>query len=555
MTNKDLIQIFKTIASLLELIDANPFKVKGYSNAAFNIEKLQSPIIEFPESEWKDLGISKSFTDKIRTLQETRTLEELEELRQQIPESVVKMLSVRGLGTKKIRTLWQEYGIDSKEKLREVCQNGELSKMKGFGAKTAEKILQSLEFEDEQRGKVHVGTLDVFVEDLISVLKEAFPEAEIVAAGEYERKTPILQSLQILITNTGFMPVKKLLAQNPNFELDIKNSSPVLLRSKLLELEVPVEFHFIKTEELAEKQFLLNSAPAHIKHLRENNADFSVPFSEEKVYNSIQQKVIPAIAREAVAEFKEGFDFEKLVQQTDLKGSLHNHSSYSDGKHSLKEMADYCKELGYEYLGISDHSVTSFYANGLNEERILLQHKEIEKLNANYNGFKIFKGIESDILNNGSLDYREEVLKSFDFIVSSIHSNLEMDKETATKRIITAIENPYTTILGHWTGRLLLRRNGYPLDYKKVIDACAANKVVIEINSNPWRLDIDWTLIPYCLEKEVMLSINPDAHEQQGYHHMKYGVYMAQKAGVPKEFILNTYSLEEIDSYFKNRGK
>lgn len=553
MTNKDLIQIFKTIASLLELTDANPFKVKGYSNAAFNIEKLQSPIIEFPESEWKDLGISKSFADKIHALQTTGTLEELEELSQQIPDSVVKMLSIRGLGSKKIRSLWQDHGIDSKEKLREVCLNGELSKMKGFGAKTAEKILQSLEFEDEQRGKVHIGTLDSFVESFISVLKEEFPDAEISAAGEYIRKTPVLQSLQILISNLGFMPLKKLLAQNSNFELDIKNSSPVLLRAKLTEIEVPVEFHLVKAEELAEKQFYLNSAPAHIKHLLENNADFSAPFSEEKVYSSVKLNTIPPVAREAVAEFHESFDFDKIVQESDLKGILHNHSTYSDGKHTLKEMADYCKELGYQYLGISDHSVTSFYANGLNEERILLQHKEIETLNTNYKNFKIFKGIESDILNDGSLDYREEVLKSFDFIVSSVHSNLEMDKETATKRVITAVENPYTTILGHWTGRLLLRRNGYPLDYKKVIDACAANNVVIEINSNPWRLDIDWTLIPYCLEKEVMLSINPDAHEQQGYHHMKYGVYMAQKAGVPKEFILNTYSLEEIDSYFKNR--
>lgn len=555
MTNKDLIQIFKTIASLLELTDANPFKVKGYSNAAFTIEKLQSPIIEVPESDWKDLGISKSFADKIHTLQTTGTLKELEELSQQIPDSVVKMLSVRGLGSKKIRSLWQDHGIDSKEKLREVCQNGELSKMKGFGAKTAEKILKALEFEDEQRGKVHIGTLDTFVESFISVLNEEFPEAVISAAGEYIRKTPILQSLQILISNLGFMPLKKFLAQNSGFELDIKNSSPVLLRAKLTELEVPVEFHLVKEEELAEKQFHLNAAPEHIKHLLENNADFSAPFSEEKLYTSIKLKIIPPIAREAVAEFQDGFDFEKVVQQSDLKGTLHNHCTYSDGKHTLKEMADYCKELGYQYLGISDHSVTSFYANGLNEERILLQHKEIEQLNAGYSGFKIFKGIESDILNDGSLDYREEVLKSFDFIVSSVHSNLEMDKETATKRVITAVENPYTTILGHWTGRLLLRRNGYPLDYKKVIDACAANKVVIEINSNPWRLDIDWTLISYCLEKEVMLSINPDAHEQQGYHHMKYGVYMAQKAGVPKEFILNTYSLEEIDSYFKNRGK
>ena len=472
-----------------------------------------------------------------------------------MPDGVIGMLSVRGLGTKKIRTLWKEYDIDSKDKLREACEKGEISKLKGFGAKTEENILKSLEFEDQQRGKLHVGAIDEFAEDFISFLKKEFPQATIVAAGDYVRKTAILESLQILITQTGYQDLIQLLEKNPQFSLDVKNSSPYVLRSILKDVELTVEFHLVNDQQFKEKEFYLNSAPAHLKYLITNQADFSPPFSEEKVYESIKRKPVPSICRECVAEWNEDFDFKKLVQQEDLKGILHNHSTYSDGKNTLKEMADYCKELGYEYLGISDHSVTSFYANGLNEERILQQHEEIDLLNASYSGFKIFKGIESDILNDGSLDYREEVLKSFDFIVSSIHSNLEMDEATATKRIITAIENPYTTILGHWTGRLLLRRNGYPLDYKKVIDACAANKVVIEINSNPWRLDIDWTLIPYCLEKEVMLSINPDAHEQQGYHHMKYGVYMAQKAGVPKEFILNTYSLEEIDSYFKNRLK
>jgi DNA polymerase (family 10) len=216
-------------------------------------------------------------------------------------------------------------------------------------------------------------------------------------------------------------------------------------------------------------------------------------------------------------------------------------------------MAEHCKKLGYEYLGICDHSQSAFYANGLKPDRVAEQQHEIDQLNEQLHPFKIFKGIESDILNDGSLDYPVDVLKTFDFIVASIHSNLKMNEEKATARIIKAIENPYTTILGHPTGRLLLSRAGYPIDHKKIIDACAANDVVIELNSHPYRLDIDWRWIPYCMEKGVKISINPDAHEKNGYNDMKYGTYVARKGRLTKEMCFNTLSREEMDVYFKNK--
>jgi DNA polymerase (family 10) len=221
-------------------------------------------------------------------------------------------------------------------------------------------------------------------------------------------------------------------------------------------------------------------------------------------------------------------------------------------------MALYCKELGFEYLGISDHSKSAFYANGLYEEKVRKQQEEVDRLNKRLAPFRIFKGIESDILHDGSLDYDNSVLASFDFIVASVHSGLKMDEQKATQRLIRAVENPYTTILGHPTGRLLLRREGYPINHKKVIDACAANGVVIEINANPWRLDIDWHWVPYALEKGVMISINPDAHETDGYHDMVYGLHVARKGGLPKAMTLNALSAEEIGRYFserKGRGK
>jgi DNA polymerase (family 10) len=250
---------------------------------------------------------------------------------------------------------------------------------------------------------------------------------------------------------------------------------------------------------------------------------------------------------------------DQLVTWDSLKGILHNHSTYSDGKNTLAEMANYCRELGFEYLGIADHSKTASYARGLNEVRVAEQHAEIDQLNAQYalgdKPFKILKGIESDILGDGSLDYDEEVLKNFDYIVASVHQNLKMTEEKAMYRLIKAIENPYTTILGHPTGRLLLSRAGYPVDHYKLIDACAANGVVIEINASPYRLDLDWRYIQYALEKNVKLSINPDAHEKEGYFDMHFGVANARKGGLTADMTFNALSLSEMEVYLSGRKK
>ncbi|NVO85279.1 PHP domain-containing protein, partial [Hymenobacter terrestris] len=243
----------------------------------------------------------------------------------------------------------------------------------------------------------------------------------------------------------------------------------------------------------------------------------------------------------------------QLLEPGDLRGSLHNHSTYSDGTHSLREMATFLRDGGYEYLGICDHSQAAHYANGLPVERVRQQHQEIDQLNQELAPFRIFKGIESDILSDGGLDYAPAVLETFDFIVASVHSNLKMDERKATTRVLRAIENPYTTMLGHPTGRLLLRREGYPLDHKAIIDACAKHNVIIEINANPWRLDLDWRWVHYALEQGVQLSINPDAHHTSGYADMRYGVLMGRKGGLTKATTFNTKSVEEAAEYFAQR--
>jgi len=244
-----------------------------------------------------------------------------------------------------------------------------------------------------------------------------------------------------------------------------------------------------------------------------------------------------------------------LIEETDIKGVVHTHSTYSDGLNTLKEMAEYTKAQGFEYLVMSDHSKSAFYANGLQPERVLMQMEEIDALNQQLAPFRIFKGIESDILNDGSLDYPEDILSKFEVIIASVHSNLRMDEAKATQRIIKAVENPHTRILGHPTGRLLLSRQGYPLDHQKVIDACAANGVVIELNASPYRLDLDWSWIPYALEKGVMISINPDAHSKQGIHDIHFGVLSARKGALSAEYCLNAKGVNDFVTWIESRSR
>jgi len=308
-----------------------------------------------------------------------------------------------------------------------------------------------------------------------------------------------------------------------------------------------------------EELFRQTGSDEHTKAVLERiNDELDQPVNEEMIYIKAGLEFMKPELREGDTFIEKAANnkLPQLISYNDLKGTLHNHSTWSDGVHTIEEMALYCRDtLKLEYLGMCDHSKSAFYAKGLSIERVLQQQEEIDHLNKKLDGFKIFKGIESDILNDGSLDYPDEILKKFDFIVASVHSNLKMDEEKATARIIKAVENPHTTILGHPTGRLLLSRKGYPIDYKKVIDACAANNVVIEINANPFRLDLDWRWHQYALEKGVWLSVNPDAHRKEGFLDMHFGILAARKGGLTKDMCLNALSLAEITQVFeKKRG-
>ena len=260
--------------------------------------------------------------------------------------------------------------------------------------------------------------------------------------------------------------------------------------------------------------------------------------------------IVPELREEStILDIAKAGNLPNLIEESDIKGVIHSHTTYSDGLNTVKEMADYSQSLGYQYIGITDHSKAAFYANGLKPDRVLAQMEEIDALNSQLAPFKIYKGIESDILNNGSLDYEEDILSRFDFIIASVHTNLKMDKTKATERLITAIKNPYTTMLGHPTGRLLLSREGYPIDHKAIIDACSEHGVAIELNANPYRLDLDWTWIEYAMSKNVKISINPDAHSTGGIHDIHFGVLAARKGGLTAEMCFNTMGRAELDEY------
>lgn len=562
MDHKTLLKKIKLCIQLMELHDENPFKIRSYQSALISLEREDQDIMDLEGPELAKIqGVGKSMVEAIQQLKTTETFPLLEELINKTPEGILEVLQIKGLGPKKVKVLWEELGITSTHELMEACQSGKVAKIKGFGEKTQNTIIQNLEFKASNSGKWLYADIAEMIDQLEETLTVFAPEAALAIVGDFARQMEIITEAEFLIASDELSSVKSKIKSMESIEWNLLESGPRTLRGKLKEIDLRVTIHFCSGEDFLWKKLSLIAAPLHLESLvneqesiaqRLQKKDYS---SEEEFFSINNLQYIPAEMREGFGEVALALEnkIPELLTDKDLRGILHNHSTYSDGKHSLRQMAEYCKELGYEYLGISDHSKTAFYAGGLEVEKILKQHQEIDELNREMAPFRIFKGIESDILSDGKLDYEDEVLASFDFIVASVHSILNMDINRATSRLITAIENPYTTILGHPTGRLLLRRQGYPIDHKAVIDACAVNNVVIEINANPWRLDLDWRWVRYAMDQGVMLSINPDAHEMGGYADMKYGVLVGRKGGLTKEMTLNAMTADEIGNYFDAR--
>ncbi|WP_214070234.1 DNA polymerase/3'-5' exonuclease PolX [Mucilaginibacter sp. dw_454] len=557
MENKTIARRLRLLSQLMELHEVNPFKIKSIANAAFNVDKFNGKIADktFEELE-KISGIGKSVAGKIIELVQTGTMVELEEIMAATPPGVVEMMGIKGIGAKKVAVIWHDMAIETVGELFYACNENRLIEAKGFGLKTQDDIRKAIEFKMASTGKFLYAQVEPEADKILEKLKFTFTNFLIEFAGEYRRLCEIINELVVVIGARDCEIAYNSIVQSELVN-DIKPEGDHIVG--VTDNGLKVVIYVVEKRFFFQTLFNKTGNDEHVKAVLERGGDDAdQPENEELIYQKAGLQFIKPELREGDTYIERASKnaLPTLISYNDLRGTLHNHSTWSDGVNTIEEMAAYCKDqLNLQYLGLCDHSKSAFYAKGLSIERVLQQQEEIDHLNKKLDGFHVFKGIESDILNDGSLDYPDEILRKFDFIVASIHSNLKMSEEKATERLIKAVENPYTTILGHPTGRLLLSRNGYTFDYKKVIDACAANGVVIEINANPLRLDLDWRWHQYALDKGVWLTINPDAHRNEGFLDMHYGVIVGRKGGLYKERCLNTLSLPEITQFFKDRKK
>jgi DNA polymerase (family 10) len=555
MDNYAIADQLSMLAKLMDIHGENSFKAKSYGIAAFTIEKLPQEISTLsPEKIFSIKGIGESVGKKVVELIEQGELQALKEYISRTPEGVLEMMNIKGLGPKKINTLWKEIGIDTIEGLEKLCTENKLAEKKGFGEKTQQKILESIQFQQQNDGKYLYAQVIDFAEIFTTKLKTAFPENIIVITGDYRRQLEIVEKLEWVVT-IPLQPLKKFLLKN-DFTLVSESDHSIAVSAENM---IHLHFYIAEENSFQTKLFETSCSKEFITawhssaYTKANNAK-----TEEEIFEVAGLSYIPPYLRETASillKAKNKADFTNLIQPNEIKGLIHSHSNWSDGAYTIEQMANELIRLGFEYLVISDHSKAAYYASGLTEQRIKEQHRYIDELNEKLSPFKIYKSIECDILSDGSLDYSNNVLSTFDLVIASIHSNLDMDEEKAMMRLMGAISNPYVTILGHMTGRRLLKRKGYPVDHKTIIDACEKHSVVIEINSSPQRLDIDWRWVEYALEKNVLLSINPDAHSLDEFQYVKYGVLMGQKGGLTKKDNLSSFSKEEFDIFLQKNKK
>lgn len=549
--NAGILSKLSLYAKLAELYEKNPFRYKAFSTAAFNLKKVKEPYSEMSKEALLAIqGVGKSVVDAINEIIATDTFTDLQELLEITPEGIVQMLKIKGLGPKKVSTIWHELQIDTVADLLDASRQNRLVEVKGFGLKTQADIIRAIEFSFTANGKWHFARMLEPATHFLEGLKRTFIGSQIEFCGEFRRQCEIIEKIEIL-TTASQLTVQDYL-QNENYE--ILNNQENCIQTLVLG-QFPLSIFFTNELKFNKELFEKTGSSAHLESIEYSNNPMDLKETEEEYYHRRKLNFVLPEQREGLFELEPDFPKEEFIEFWHLKGVLHNHTTYSDGLNTLEEMAEFAKSEKYEYLGICDHSKSAGYANGLSEERLLLQMKEIDALNEKMAPFKIFKGVESDILNDGRLDYPDDILKLLDFVVASIHSNLKMNQDKAHERLIKAIENLYTTILGHPTGRLLLIREGYPIDHKYIIDACAANQVVIELNAHPYRLDIDWRWIYYAQNKGVLISINPDAHEKSGYHDMYFGTMAARKGGLLTSNTLNALNRESFEAFLESKKR
>ncbi|MBS1575257.1 MAG: DNA polymerase/3'-5' exonuclease PolX [Bacteroidetes bacterium] len=557
MDNVAIADNFSLLSKLMDIHGENPFKTKTYSIAAFNIEKLPSSLSDTPREKLFSIkGIGESIGKKVIEMLDTGQLGVLNDYILKTPPGVIEMLNIKGIGPKKIHTVWKEMGIESLGELLYACNENRLTLYKGFGEKTQKNIQESIEFYLLNQGSFLYAQLEDIFPQIDNYLKKIFTPDKVHVTGAYRRHDITIDELEFIILEKNETIKPKFQTAQPPELLEETDKSILYKLKNGLKLRLytggtnRAEELFRTTGSAVFLEAFLKKYP-NLKYKGDETEDDAVIFEKAKI------PFIPPFLRETaeIIDKAKNNKLPALIQPGDVKSIIHSHSNWSDGANTVEEMANECIKRGFEYLVLSDHSKSAFYANGLTEERIREQHHYIDELNAKLKPFKIFKSIECDILNDGSMDYSNDILATFDLVIASVHSNLKMPEEKAMTRLMNAISNPYVTILGHMTGRLLLSRNGYPVDHKKIIDTCIKNNVVIELNAHPRRLDVDWKWIDYITSNGGLISINPDAHALEGYDDIKFGSLAAQKGGLTKENNLSSFSLQQFEDFLQKRRK
>ena len=556
MTNQDVAHLLEEITVLLDLAGESPFNSRAYSNVARQIEQLDEDIAELvEEGRLREIkGVGDALEEKITEYVTTGALAYHDELRAKFPETLFDLFEISGLGAKRIKTLYTELGVASLRDLEKACSDGSLGRLKGFGPKMVEKILHGIAFSREHQDLHRFDTAYAEAKRLKNLIAAEKACKRVEIGGSLRRRKEVVKDIDIVASSSNPKALMERFVGDEEVQ-EVRGhgetKSSIVLRSG-----IAADLRVVSDAQYPYALMHFTGSKEHNVALRQRAKDRGLKLNEyglfkgeknircadeEAIYEKLELPFIPAEMREDMGEF-ELEEAPRLVEMDDIVGMIHCHSTYSDGRATIEEMALGAKDLGYTYLTITDHSQSAVYAGGLTPERVLKQHKEIDALNKKLKGIRVLKGIESDILSDGSLDYKEDVLKKFELVIASVHSKLDMTEAEATKRVVRAVENPYTKILGHPTGRLLLTREGFSLNWDKVFDACAANRVAIEINANCRRLDLDWRLIRRAKERGLKLSIGPDAHRVESLGDMEYGVGIARKGWLEPEDVLNTLS-------------
>ena len=559
------------IALLLELKGENPFKVRAYRQGAETVLAMEGDVVELAKNdELKGIkGIGDALRDKLGELAKTGSLGFYENLKKEFPETVFALFEIQGLGPKKIKAMYDALGVDSLEKLKAACEEGKVAGLPGFGAKTQTKILEGMAANEKFADRYLYGSIGNLVEGILETLRLHPEISRVAVAGSYRRAKETLGDLDFLVATkegalvcedfTTLPQVDAVIAcGDTKASVRLKNGMHCDLRAVRNE-EFPFALQYFtgsKEHNVALRSLALKKGWS-LNEYGLNPVDDSTErpevFEEKDIYRVLGLQFIEPELRENRGEIEAAAENQlpRLVELMNLRGTFHNHTTESDGHDTLEGMVEEAIELGLQYLGISDHSKSTAYARGLDEHRLLKQVAAIRELEATLGGFRIFAGNEVDILMDGSLDFADEIMAQLDFVVASVHNFGSLDEVVMTNRICRAMENEHVTMLGHLTGRLLLKREGYAVDHARIIDCAAATRTVIELNCSSMRFDMDWRWWKRARDKGVLCSINPDAHSRERLHHIKAGVAVARKGWLRREDILNTRSAEEIMTFLK----